>query len=88
MNYRKQFKIDFPETVGEKDSAFDNSNYIDWLEKNLDNALKQVKDLTIPVVSKRSEILLAFLTKYIKIRDGEAPSEMDLEILQRFESQF
>lgn len=32
---RKQFKKDHPETIGETDSAFDNSNYIDWLEKKL-----------------------------------------------------
>ena len=51
MNYRKQFKIDCPETVGEKDSAFDDSNYIDWLEKNLDNTLKQVKNFSLGNVS-------------------------------------
>lgn len=28
---RKQFKVERPETVGETDVAFDNSNFIDWL---------------------------------------------------------
>ena len=32
---RKQFKIDHPETIGETDSAFDDSNYIDWLESKV-----------------------------------------------------
>lgn len=27
-----QFKKDHPETIGEKDIAFDKANYIDWLE--------------------------------------------------------
>ncbi len=29
---RDRFKSDHPETIGEKDQAFDDSNYIDWLE--------------------------------------------------------
>lgn len=39
---RKQFKIDRPETVGETEIAFDNINYIEWLEKKyLEEQLKQ-----------------------------------------------
>ena len=30
-----QFKKDHPETIGETDKAFDNSNYLEWLEKKL-----------------------------------------------------
>lgn len=40
---RKQFKIDKPETVGETDKAFDDSNYIDWLESKI-QAMQQVKN--------------------------------------------
>jgi hypothetical protein len=37
---REQFKKDHPETIGETDSAFDNSNYIEWLEAELTAAQK------------------------------------------------
>ncbi len=32
MKYEKEFRQSHPETVGEKDNAFDMSNYIDWLD--------------------------------------------------------
>lgn len=51
MDYRKQFKIDHPETIGETDRVFDNASYIDWLENTLDQSLQQIKNLTIPIVS-------------------------------------
>lgn len=35
---RKEFKHAHPETVGESDKAFDDSNYIDWLENKVLNS--------------------------------------------------
>jgi len=47
---RKQFKKEHPETIGETDKAFDDSNYIDWLEAKVE-ALKQGQSLPIDSVS-------------------------------------
>lgn len=33
MEFKKQFKEAHPETIGETDSHFDKSNYIDWIDK-------------------------------------------------------
>lgn len=33
---RKAFKEDCPETIGETDTKFDNHNYIEWLEKQIE----------------------------------------------------
>lgn len=33
MEFKKQFKEAYPETIGETDSHFDKSNYIDWIDK-------------------------------------------------------
>lgn len=33
MKFKKQFKEAHPETIGETDSHFDKSNYIDWIDK-------------------------------------------------------
>lgn len=32
---KEQFRIEHPETIGEKDRSFDDANYIDWLETNV-----------------------------------------------------
>ncbi len=32
MKYEKEFRAEHPETIGEKDSAFDMHNYYEWLE--------------------------------------------------------
>lgn len=32
MRFEKEFREAFPETVGEADKKFDQSNYCDWLE--------------------------------------------------------
>lgn len=45
ITLRQQFKIDHPETVGETDNCFDNSNYIDWLEKQLTDKKDNEKEL-------------------------------------------
>ena len=47
----------------------------------------EVNKLALGDVSKRSELLLAFLRKYIKVRDSSEPNSTDLEILTEFESQ-
>ena len=39
--YEQEFRIDKPETVGEKDKHFDLDNYKDWLEEQLTNCRKQ-----------------------------------------------
>lgn len=33
FKYDKEFRADHPETVGEIDTQFDTSNYVEWLEK-------------------------------------------------------
>ena len=33
MEFKKQFKEAHPKTIGETDSNFDKSNYIDWIDK-------------------------------------------------------
>lgn len=33
MKYEKEFRKAHPETIGEKDSAFDMSNYSEWLDR-------------------------------------------------------
>lgn len=48
---RKQFKIDKPETVGETDKAFDDGNYIDWLEEKY-NAQKMYNDCIVEACNK------------------------------------
>lgn len=52
---RKQFKKEHPETIGETDKAFDDSNYIDWLEAKVEE-LKQEK-CTIQIVRHGSEMI-------------------------------
>lgn len=41
---RKQFKKDHPETIGETDRSFDDSNYIDWLENRVHNLEEKLKE--------------------------------------------
>ena len=36
MSFRKQYRKECPETIGETDREFDNANYIEWLEKELE----------------------------------------------------
>jgi len=50
--YEQEFRIDKPETVGEKDKCFDLDNYKDWLEEQLTDCRKQ---LSIQRVVGRSE---------------------------------
>ncbi len=33
--FEKEFRQEYPETTGETDTAFDNCNYIEWLENKL-----------------------------------------------------
>jgi hypothetical protein len=40
--YEQEFRIDKPETVGEKDKHFDLDNYKDWLEEQLTDCRKQL----------------------------------------------
>lgn len=39
MKFKKEFKSDHPETIGETDKEFDNHNYTEWLEKKLQSYL-------------------------------------------------
>jgi hypothetical protein len=52
--YEQEFRIDKPETVGEKDKHFDLDNYKDWLEEQLTDCRKQ---LSIQRVVGQSEQL-------------------------------
>lgn len=40
--YEQEFRINKPETVGEKDKHFDLDNYKDWLEEQLTDCRKQL----------------------------------------------
>lgn len=78
--YEQEFRIDKPETVGEKDKRFDLDNYKDWLEEQLTDCRKQ---LSIQRVVGRSEQLVAFL----EFVEGYKMLEVDLEyeeIVRRF----
>ncbi len=41
--YRKRFKEDCPETIGETDKEFDDGNFIDWLIDHIEGLETQVK---------------------------------------------
>ena len=43
----KQFKKEKPETVGETDKEFDQSNYIDWLEAKLQGQTLPLDSLSV-----------------------------------------
>lgn len=60
--FEEEFRLDHPETVGEKDRHFDLNNYKDWLEAQLIEARKQ---LALYNVVGRSEQLLAY-TEWLK----------------------
>ena len=36
MSFREKYRKECPETIGEADIEFDNANYIEWLEKELE----------------------------------------------------
>ena len=40
--FEEEFRLDHPETAGEKDRHFDFNNYKDWLEAQLIEARKQL----------------------------------------------
>lgn len=61
--YEQEFRIDKPETLGEKDKHFDLDNYKDWLEEQLTDCRKQ---LSIQRVVGRSEQLKAFVSDVAK----------------------
>lgn len=37
FEFEKEFRKDYPETIGEMDKEFDHYNYTEWLEKQLKN---------------------------------------------------
>ena len=39
MKYEKEFREAHPETIGETDKQFDQSNYVEWLELYVENKL-------------------------------------------------
>ncbi len=41
MKHEKLFRQDHPETIGEKDRAFDMANYISWLEEKYNKLLNE-----------------------------------------------
>ena len=45
MKYKKEFKQDHPETIGETDSHYDLSNYVDWLDKKYNELQKENEEL-------------------------------------------
>lgn len=42
MKYKTEFKEAHPETIGEKDSAFDMSNYIDWIDVRVESLITEL----------------------------------------------
>lgn len=44
---REGFKLDKPETIGETESAFDNMNYIEWLEDKINVIIKNAVEIQI-----------------------------------------
>ena len=40
--YKEEYKLDRPETIGEKDYTFDLDNYREWLELQLTECRKQL----------------------------------------------
>jgi hypothetical protein len=40
--YEKQFRAENPQTIEETDQQFDLSNYKDWLERKLEDAIKKL----------------------------------------------
>ena len=51
MKFEKTFRTEHPETIGETDKRFDESNYTEWLEKKIVDLQQQVKKLNIDDVS-------------------------------------
>lgn len=43
---KEQFRAEHPETIGETDRVFDDSNYLDWL-------VKQIISVYLPVMEER-----------------------------------
>ncbi len=53
---KKGFRQECPETIGETDKAFDNSNYIEWLEKKLLKSLcKPISNISLPTDCQSKE---------------------------------
>ena len=44
MKFEARYRRAMPQTIGEKDHAFDLANYAEWLEKSLDEAEQRVCD--------------------------------------------
>jgi predicted house-cleaning noncanonical NTP pyrophosphatase (MazG superfamily) len=40
--YEKQFRAENPQTIRETDRQYDLSNYKDWLERKLEDAIKKL----------------------------------------------
>ena len=56
MKLIEQFRKEHPETIGEKDNAFDRANYIDWLEHKYDEAIMFIEDFTNSDISELKTI--------------------------------
>jgi len=56
FKYEKEFREAHPETIGEKDSAFDLCNYTEWLET-------KVSRVELPVMQKIAEEVEDWLQK-------------------------
>ncbi len=66
MKFKKQFKEAHPETIGETDSHYDKSNYIDWIDKEYAQLQADKEEL----IEKLEEIY-GYLGSYF---DGEKVS--------------
>ena len=72
MKFKKAFKKEHPETIGETDSHFDLSNYTEWLERKIID------------IDKKNKIQLKTVTDIINHPKTEE-SEMDkLQSCRRF----
>lgn len=81
IDFRNEFKKDHPETIGEKDKAFDNSNYINWLEKKLAERDKQIeleRKIGINYRNRNTELLKELKAIKLKAQPTKSYSEEDM----------
>jgi len=64
MKYKKEFRTAHPETIGETDKEFDISNYIDWLEKQLEGHIQYHKDGLGQIKSRHPDL-------FKQVKEGE-----------------
>lgn len=70
MKFKKEFKNDHPETIGETDKEFDNYNYAEWLE----NKLQSYLDLEAKPKMSAEEFWENFKEVFVKLPADSRPN--------------